>query len=393
MTRIARLLFPLSLAAALAATGCAQAPNACNPNDLEHRAYIVSRDSDEVHVIDLNCLEVTGVTRTGGQSLHMGELNFDWTRLYVDSSDTNETVVVDTRKMTVEKRIATPRHPTHITLSRDGSLFAVMAEEDNMIMFLDPHTDQIIKMLPGFFTPHFARFSEDGKSAYIANLNAHHLTRIDLPSLSIAEYIPLDGFQGPPNETLAPDEGGFADAQIDQATGILYAAHISTGKVLMYDTRAHQKLPELNAGKQPWIVYAEHPFTTIQKQVVPSFGDEHASIISNKQLVASLPVADQESFGVNYSPLVPDEAFVMNRFKKEIAVVNTANNTLIDRIDVGGTTETASTTADGKLIVATVSSANEVVVIDAITHQIVKRFQLGHYPWSVTIPKGQNYCH
>jgi DNA-binding beta-propeller fold protein YncE len=63
-------------------------------------------------------------------------------------------------------------------------------------------------------------------------------------------------------------------------------------------------------------------------------------------------------------------------------------------IPVGGTTETASTTADGKYIVAAVSSANKVVVIDAIAATVVKTFDnVGKYPWSVTIPQGQNYCH
>jgi hypothetical protein len=33
-------------------------------------------------------------------------------------------------------------------------------------------------------------------------------------------------------------------------------------------------------------------------------------------------------------------------------------------------------------------------VIDAMTNQIVKTFDnVGEYPWSVTIPLGQNYCH
>ena len=36
----------------------------------------------------------------------------------------------------------------------------------------------------------------------------------------------------------------------------------------------------------------------------------------------------------------------------------------------------------------------KVVVIDTVTEQIVKTFEnVGNYPWSVTIPKGQNYCH
>jgi DNA-binding beta-propeller fold protein YncE len=360
--------------------------------DLVNRAYIVSRDSDEVHVIDLNRMEILGVAHTGGQKGHMGELNADFSRLFVDSEASNETEVVDTRTLTLATKLATPRHPTHITLTRDGSMFLAMAEADNAVMFIDARSEQIVATLPGFFLPHFARMSLDGRYAYVANLEASHITRIDLQARAIDKQIALDGTTVP---TMAPDEGGFADVQIDQVTGLLYAAHRSTGRVLVYDTVNDTKLPELTVGSNPWIVYAEHPFAAVSRNhVVPSFGDQSASILSAKSVLATLPVADDESYGVNYSPLVPDQAFVMNRNKQEIAVVDTAAHQLIDRIDVGGTTETASTTADGRYIVAAVSSANAVVVIDAATHAVVKRFDnVGNYPWSVTIPRGQNYCH
>jgi YVTN family beta-propeller protein len=91
---------------------------------------------------------------------------------------------------------------------------------------------------------------------------------------------------------------------------------------------------------------------------------------------------------------VPNRAFVMNRVHRNITVVDTAEGTVVDTIPTGGTTETASTTADGKWIVATVSSSNQVIVIDAMTNQVIKTFDnVGVYPWSVTIPLGQNYCH
>lgn len=388
-TRIGFLSVALS-----AMVGCSQGGNPCGA-DLEKRAYIISKDSDEVHVIDLDKLEVCGVAHTGGQALHMGELNQDFTKIYVDSSETNETVVVDVKSMAVEKRIATPRHPTHITLTRDGRMFAVMAEEDDAVMFIDSSTSSPIKTLPGFFLPHFMRMSFDGKFGYVANLKSNHLTRVDLTTLSIDGYIPLEGFQAPPNHVVLDEEAGFADAQIDQTTGLLYAAYRDTGRVLVYDTMKQQKLTELPVGNYPWIVYAEHPFAEVSRRhVVPNFGDQSASILNATTVLAALPVADNESYGVNYSPLVPDQAFVMNRNKREIVVMDTARMEAMDHIDVGGTTETASTTADGKWIVATVSSANRVVVIDAMSHQILKAFEnIGHYPWSVTIPNGQNYCH
>jgi YVTN family beta-propeller protein len=384
------------------AAGCASDSSPESPGvsqeALANRAYIVSLESDELTVIDLARLEIIGRVPTGGVSNHMAELNADFTKVYIDSSDSDETVVVDAKAFEVIKRIPTGRHPTHLSLSRDGSLMAVMAEGEGpgAISFIDPVRDVEVKRLPGFYTPHFMRFSPDGRYGYVANISAHHITRVDLRSLEIESHIPLDGFQGPPNATEAPDEGGFGDAQID-ASGTLYAAHNATGRVLVYDTVGKQKLPELIVGARPWIAFAEHPFANLPlRHLVPNFGDRTVSLIDGgavASVIASLP-GDEEAYGVNFSSRTPNKAFVMNRIRQDIAVVDTENGQITTRIPVGGNTETAATTADGKWIVATVSSANRVVVIDAVTNEIVKTFEnVGRYPWSVTIPGGQNYCH
>src|SRR5262249_10796546 len=166
--------------------------------------------------------------------------------------------------------------------------------------------------------------------------------------------------------------------------------------VLVYDTVARKKVRELQVGKKPWIVYAEHPFESITHHAVPNFGDETVSLIkpADASMDSNVPGADSESYGVNYSPLAPGLAFVMNRVRSEIAVVDTDLRQVVKNIPVGGNTETASTTADGKYIVAAVSNANRVVIIDAVTKSIVRQYDnIGRYPWSVTIPRGQNYCH
>jgi YVTN family beta-propeller protein len=379
------------------AGGCAADAPSVPEGSLAHRAYIVSLESEELTVIDLDRLEIIARVPTGGLANHMAELNGDFTKLYVDSSESDEVVVVDTRSFAVLNRIPLGRHPTHAALSRDGHLLAVMNEDEGTgaVSFIDTDTDLEIKRLPGFYTPHFMRFAPDGRYAYVANLGAYHLTRVDLETLEIDGHIALDGFAGPPDVTPAPGEGGFADAQID-ATGVLYAAHHALGRVLVYDTAAQAKLPEIAVGSDPWIVFAEHPFPEIpRRHLVPSFGDQQVSIIDGDAATvsAALP-GDEEAYGVNYSSLTPDKAFVMNRVREDIAVVDTARGEITSRIPVGGNTETASTTADGAWIVAAVSSANQVVVIDAETNEIVKTFDdVGQYPWSVTIPLGQNYCH
>jgi DNA-binding beta-propeller fold protein YncE len=406
-TRRSRTVFLAGLAALMAAgLGCGASDEpAPLGEDLTQRAYIVSQESDELTIIDLRNLSVIGRVATGGVGNHMGELSADLTKVYVSSPETNELIVVDVKGMQVmgrigmdsrlfqvTRRLGTASHPTHITLSPRGDLLAVMAEQGDAVVFIDPATDRIVKTLSGFHTPHFLRYTKDGRFGYVANLGAHQITRVDLQSFTIDEQIPLDGMAV---DTLAPGEGGFADAQIG-ADGVVYAADRATGRVLTYDTVARAKLPELDAGPHPWIVYAEHPFKDVPLRLVPNWGDMTVSMLDARAPLARTvsDAGDHDSNGVNYTPLAPHKAFVMNRLREEIAVVDTASGTVSARIPVGGNTETASTTPDGRWIVATVSSAAAVVVIDAKTNAIVKRFDgIGKYPWSVSIPFGQNYCH
>ena len=393
--------YALPATLALAATGCgadATSPPATDDTRqaLLNRAYVVNKDSDELVVINLTKLEIIAKVPTGGIDNHMAELNADFTKVYIDSSETHQTIVVDAVALEVTKRITTGVHPTHLAMSRDGRLLAVMAEDDDAINFIDPVKNELVKTLPGFYTPHFIRFSADGLYGYVANIGANHLTRVDMTTLEIESHIPLEGFSGPPNATEAPGEGGFGDAQIDR-TGMLYAAHNATGRVLVYDTVAKAKRAELAVGVQPWVAFAEHPFANVPlRHLVPNFGDQTVSLINADvapAVVGALP-GDEEAYGVNFTSVAPDKAFVMNRIREDIAVVDTESGAITSRIPVGGNTETAATTADGKLIVAAVSGADKVVVIDAATNEIVKEFEnVGKYPWSVTIPMGQNYCH
>ncbi|HKP61933.1 MAG TPA: hypothetical protein VJV78_34615 [Polyangiales bacterium] len=362
---------------------------------LQNRAYIVSLESDELTVIDLDKLEIIGQVPTLGKSNHMADISADFKKVFIDSSHSDEVVVVDAVKLKVTNRVALGKHPGHLSMTPDGNRFAIMAEESNEVALFDPIAEEVVTRIGGFNTPHFMRFDAEGKYGYVANIGGNQVSRVDMETLQVVENIGLDGMLAGETNTA---EGGFADAQISP-DGILYAAHHETGKVLVYDTKSHKKLEELKSGVGPWVAFAEHPFKGIAlKHLVPNFGDQTLTLIDaktrSKPSVWKKLEGDEEAYGVNFSPLVPELAFVMNRVRKDIAVVDTEAGEILERIDVGGNTETASTTPDGKLIVATVSDANKVVVIDAKTRAVKKVFEnVGKYPWSVTIPGGQNYCH
>jgi YVTN family beta-propeller protein len=362
---------------------------------LEQRAYIVSRDSEELTIIDLEKLEILGRVPTGGGENHMAELNEDFSKVYVTSSATDEAIVVDAKTLKVSGKIEITGHPTHLTLSPDGRLIAVMVEATNEVAFLDMSDDKERTRISGFETPHFMRFTPDGDWGYVANIGGNFVSRVDMRKLEVSETISLDEYI---DRRHVDDEGGFADVQIAE-DGTLFAAHHLSGKVLTINAKTGKKQDELAVGKGPWVAFAEHPFKGAPlRHVVTNFGDKTISVINAEDKLkpsvsATLP-GDEEAYGVNFSPLEPDLAFVMNRVRKDIAVVDTSKGEVLERIEVGGNTETASTTADGKYIVAAVSGANSVVVIDVTTRKVKKTFEnVGKYPWSVTIPKGQNYCH
>jgi DNA-binding beta-propeller fold protein YncE len=366
---------------------------AAGTGNLTHRAYVASRDSGNVTVIDLDSLEIVASVDTCAVGYHMVELSSDFTTVFASSSDKDQIDVLDVRSLGLTKQIAAAGHPTHISLNKDGTLLAAVVEDDDTVVFIDTVKQVERKRLPGFKTPHFVRFAADGRYAYVANMGAYHISRVDLTTLTIDREIMLEGRENAP---AIVGEGGFADAQIDE-NGVLWAAHNQTGQVLLYDTLAHTKLPEISGGTKPWIVYAEHPFKGIAARVLPNHGDRNVALLTRGFAAglsgsATVMTGEPESYGVNYSPLAPEKAFVMNRLRQEVAVVNTTTRRVDATIDVGGNTETASTTADGRYIVAAVSSKNRVVVIDATTNAIVKAFEnVGSYPWTVTIPLGQNY--
>src|SRR5687768_16364895 len=62
---------------------------AVSAHALEQRAYVVSRESDELTVLDLDSMEILDQVPTGGVENHMAELSADFSKVYVTSSGTD----------------------------------------------------------------------------------------------------------------------------------------------------------------------------------------------------------------------------------------------------------------------------------------------------------------
>lgn len=388
--------------------------------ELAQRAYVVSEQSNQVFVMDLSTLsEVAKVDTslsTGVNQNHMSMLSRDGSKLYVMATNEDAAVVVDTRSLAVLGRIELGAHPTHaeacfecppdgrdlLWVVNEGGAHAEATEADGAddaaehhgsVSVIDMATDEVVRTLSheSLMVPHFVRFHD--RSAYIPSIGGNQITVVDLDTLTVSGLLLLEGEAAP--GACSGDPCGFADAQIDQ-NGLLVAAHIETGRVLSYDTNSGLRRADLRTGNRPWSVYVDTLSNDFDTVMMPNWGDSTVSVLDrvSSREVARSTAGDQESYGVNYSPLAPGQAFVLNRIKERVAVVDRRTGDLIESMDVGGTTETASTSGDGRYLLLPISSTNQFSVFDVARRTEVARFDdVGAYPWSVTTIGGQNYCH
>ncbi|MEO8178750.1 MAG: hypothetical protein ABI895_07950 [Deltaproteobacteria bacterium] len=384
---------------------------------LANRAYVISNESNDLFIVDLSTMKEVGNVDTSiseeVNGNHMAMVSKDGSKLYVSAADQDAVIVVDARTLEITRRIDMGSHPTHSEacfacppFGRDelwvvnelGGGAAMEATDEassaqGSVSIIDMATDEVVRTIsdPSFNVPHFARFRD--RTAYIPSIGGNQISVLDLDTYRVKDVLLLEGETQP--GACAGDPCGFADAQID-GNGLLVAAHIETGHVLSYDTMAGRRRPDLLAGNHPWSIFVDQLSNDFNTQLMPNWGDETVSLIDRlerREIARSLE-GDQQSYGINYSPLAPGQAFVLNRVKERVAVIDRMTGGLIEALNVGGTTETASTTRDGRYLLLPISSTNQFAVLDVTTRKEVARFNdVGVYPWSVTTIGGQNYCH
>lgn len=384
------LVFPFLLAA------CDTSSISKDPmdGDLLDRAYVVSDTSDDLFVFDHHTLapvatldsNVVPGTVNGN---HMAMVRPDGEKVYVSAANVGVLAVYDAATLTRTGTIQIGSHATHMAVREGTDELWVMAEGDDSVVVIDMDTDTVTHRItdPSFHTPHFARFS--GAYAYVPSIGGNGVSVVDLATYAVVDVLVPDGLV---DGACDGDPCGFADAQIDP-NGVLFASHFSSGAVLVYDTVARRRLPDVAVGLQSWSAFVDPFADEGPSALVPSWFTSTVTRVGATGDAAVWSAGDSEVYGVNYSPVAPDEAFVLDRAHETVTVLDRVSGALVDTLDVGGTTETATTTLEGRLLLP-VSSAGELVVIDTASHEELARFSdVGAHPWSVATAEGQNYCH
>ncbi|MEP7089481.1 MAG: beta-propeller fold lactonase family protein [Nocardioidaceae bacterium] len=195
-------------------------------------------------VIDQRTRKVVRVLHTGTLSQHVTP-SWDLRTLYVEASAANQLVALDPATGRVERRIP-QRRPYNLYFTPDGRQAVVMAEQDDDIVFTDPHSFRRHAVVhdPSCEGPNHADFSANGRSFVVTCEFSGSLLEVSTLTHRVLGRLHLPAGSKPQDVRLAPDGRSF------------YVADMGRDRLLRVGWRrlrvvGHTDLPSMPHGIYP----------------------------------------------------------------------------------------------------------------------------------------------
>jgi DNA-binding beta-propeller fold protein YncE len=190
----------------------ATAPGKLQPSVATDPAYLYvpsSSGAPVTTVIDQRTRKVVRVLRTGHLSQHVTP-SWDLQTLYVEASYANRLVAIDPATGRIERRIP-QRRPYNLYFTPEGRSGVVMAEEDDEIVFTDPHTfrRRAVVRDKSCDGPNHADFSANGRYFVVTCEFSGSLLKISTTGHHVLGRLRLGAGSKPQDIRLAPDGRSF----------------------------------------------------------------------------------------------------------------------------------------------------------------------------------------
>ena len=162
-----------------------------------------------VTLIDPATYKVVGHIEVGDLSQHVTP-SYDLTRLYTNSSVSNELVQLDPRTARKVRSISVPR-PYNLYFTPDGKQAVVMVEQHDVIQFSRPKSFKVIKGVtaPGCSGPNHADFSANGRFMVVTCEFSGELVKIGTLSHKVLGVLRFGSMSMPQDVRLSPDGRSF----------------------------------------------------------------------------------------------------------------------------------------------------------------------------------------
>ncbi|MFD2444382.1 YncE family protein [Bacillus sp. CGMCC 1.16607] len=228
----------------------------------------------------------------------------------------------DTATNDLLKSIEVGNHPAHIVFTENGKYAVVTNNEDNDLSIIDTESFTLVETVETGKGPHGFRISTDSQKAYIANMGEDTISVINLEEMKEEKKIKLG--------STPVTTGITSDGKTLLVT--LYAENMLAIVDLATD---HVKKVEVGKGPAQVYVDGNNQFAYVANQGTEDEPSTSVSVIDLGSMKVKTSIeTGKGAHGVVTSP-DSKRLYVTNMFENTVTVINTEQNKVIDKIDVG----------------------------------------------------------
>ncbi|MGZ8194625.1 MAG: beta-propeller fold lactonase family protein [Methylosarcina sp.] len=275
-------------------------------------------------------------------------------RVYVTNNNLNGTVsVIDPATNTVVASIPVMSNPTRLVAAPDGTKVYVSNKESDTVSVIDTANNTVSTTVTVGDGPEHMVITSDGAALFVANGYAGTVSVVDTASNSVTGTITVESY--PKFMAITPDDRW------------VYVSNKDSGTVSIIDVSAKSLLKTVSSGLSPNRVVA-HPDGTrvyVSNYGATSVTDSSSVAVfetTNHSMVATIPIGT--GLGPTSLGITPDgsKLYSANQTAGSVTVMDTATNTSIGTVSVGGSPWTVSASADWAIVPPAIT--NSAVMVD-----------------------------
>ena len=254
--------------------------------------------------------------------------------IFVSTEKGNEVVVLD-QELNVIKRIETSRRPRDMHFNADKTMLYVACGDDDVIDVIDVATLEVVDSIPTGPSPEVFAFSSDEKIIYVSNEEDYRLEAIDMETRVSVQDVPTGA--EPEGVLVMPDgKTAYVTSEVADMVHVVDTATGVVTKNILVGTRPRRFVLSPD-GTELWV---------------------------SCELSSEIFIIDAATNEIKGDSLI----FVPPGFREE------------DVTQVG-----MAVTKDGSKVLVSLGRANNIAVVDAKTHEVIKYILVGRRAWSVDL--------
>ncbi len=159
------------------------------------KLYVSNSLSDDITVISLGTLQVTGDISVGKQ-VHGVCAPANGRQLFTTIESEKNLKVIDTATNKVTDTIPLTGRPNQCAATPDGRFVGVPIRDGNSVDIIDMAEKRVVKVLP-VKVPHNCYNAGSNEDLFVSSMASHEIDEIDLKKLEYIRKIPVGGIPRP----------------------------------------------------------------------------------------------------------------------------------------------------------------------------------------------------